>query len=260
MQASDTHRASRALLLFLSLVLCSHSVAAYEDDEPSTTPGTPDFRFKQPWVIVGMRGGWAFNLADSDIYDFLTENLTLSDSDFSGPAFALDVGVRATSWLDVVLGFEVSGRRSKSHFKDFIESNGDEIEQKTTLTQIPLTASLKFYPIGRGRQVGKYAWIRSTLVPYLGGGLGATWYKLTQDGDFVDFADETIFEAKLKTDAWAFAQHAFFGIDIKITRNFGAVLEGRYYWADASVKGDFVGFDSIDLNGARVMAGFNLRL
>jgi opacity protein-like surface antigen len=249
----------------LSLALGTHPISAHAEEEPSATP---DFRFKQPWVIIGMRGGWAFNRSDSEIFDFLKQNLTLNDPDFDGPAFALDVGVRTTSWMDVVLGFEVSGRKSKSRFRNFVEQigdveqngDGDEIKQKTTLTQIPLTASLKLYPIGRGRQVGKHAWIRATFVPYVGGGLGATWYKLKQDGDFVDFTDLSIFEAELESDAWAFAKHAFAGIDIGITRNFGAVLEGRYYWAEASLKDDFVGFDRIDLDGARIMVGFNLRL
>jgi opacity protein-like surface antigen len=260
------------LLLFLPFVLCPPSAAAYEEEEPwvaGAPSGTPDFRFKQPWVIIGMRGGWAINRTDSQIHDFLNEHLTLNQSDFGGgdfysdfdgPAFALDVGVRATSWMDVVFGFEVSGRSKTSHFRQFVEQNGDDIKQKTTLTQVPLTASLKLYPIGRGRQLGKYAWVRSFAVPYVGGGLGATWYKLKQKGDFVDFTDLSIFEAELESDAWGFAKHVFMGIDFKITRNFGAVLEGRYYWAEASVKDDFKGFDRIDLDGARIMAGFNFRI
>ena len=260
------------LLLLSPLVLCPASTADAEVPWTAGPSGTPDFRFKQPWVIIGMRGGWAFNRTDSEIHDFLTQHLTLNQanfnfasdwdlySDFDGPASALDVAVRATSWMDVVLGFEVNGRSKTSHFRQFVEQNGDDIKQKTTFTQIPLTASLKFYPIGRGRQVGEYAWIRRFAVPYLGGGLGATWYKLKQKGDFVDFTDLSIFEAELESDAWGFAKHVFTGIDIKITRNFGAVLEFRYYWAEASVKDDFQGFERIDLDGGRIMAGFNFRL
>ena len=91
---------------------------------------------------------------------------------------------------------------------------------------------------------------------------------LKQKGDFVDFASEDpmdpgifdIFEGRFRSDGWAFAQHAFAGFDLKLTRNFGLVLEGRYYWARADVGGDFVGFDPIDLDGARVMAGVSWRL
>jgi hypothetical protein len=64
----------------------------------------------------------------------------------------------------------------------------------------------------------------------------------------------------LISDGWAFAQHAFAGVDIKLTRSFGLILEGRYYWADADMQGDYEGFNSIDLDGARVMIGFNWKL
>ncbi len=215
-------------------------------------------------MILGVRGGAAFNRAEGEIYDFLTDNLTLSDSDFYAPAFTIDVSVRATSWLDVVAGFEVSERRNKSEFRDFVEA-GAPIKQKTRLTQIPLTTSLKFYPLGRGRQVGRYGWVRSTWVPYLGGGIGATWYELRQKGDFVVtdpsspfFKD--IFEAEVQSEGWAFAQHLFAGVDLKLTRNFGLVLEGRYYWARADLEGDFVGFDPINLDGGRIMLGVSWRL
>ena len=248
-----------SLLALSSLAVDTGPIAAHDADQGSSA-ARPDFRFKPPWVILGLRGGWAFNRTDGEIYDFFEQNLTLNDSDFDGPAFAMDVAVRAMSWMDVVAGFEVSGRRSKSEFRNFVEASGASIEQKTTLTQVPLTLSLKLYPLGRGRQVGEYAWVRSTLVPYVGGGIGATWYKLKQKGDFVDFADLSIFEAELESDGWAFSQHAFVGLDLKLTRNFGLVLEGRYYWADAALEGDFVDFAPIDLNGARIMAGLSWRL
>ena len=234
-------------------------IAADETDEELSVT-RPDFRFAPPRVILGFRGGWAFNRSNGEIYDFLTENLTLNDSDFDAPAFTIDVSGRATSWLDVVVGLELSQRSNKSEFRNFVGPFGAPIKQKTRVTQVPLTASLKFYPFGRGRQVGRYAWVRSTLVPYLGGGIGATWYELKQKGDFVDFMTLNIFEGEFQSEGWAFAQHAFAGFDLKLTRNFGLVLEGRYYWARADIKGDFVGFDPIDLDGARVMAGFSWRL
>ncbi len=248
-----------SLLLLPSLTLGPGPIAA--DETPEAPAATrPDFRFAPPRVILGLRGGWAFNRSNAEIYDFLTENLTLSDSEFDSAVFAMDVAVRATRWLDVVFGFEYSGRFKKSEFRDFEDQFGSPIEQKTRLIQIPLTVSLKLYPFGRGRQVGDYAWIRSTVVPYLGGGIGGTYYQLKQKGDFVDFQDLIIFEGEFKSDEWDFAQHAFVGFDVKLTRNFGLVLEGRYYWASADLEGDFVLFDSIDLDGARVTAGLSWRL
>lgn len=250
---------SCAVMIFAVLAFCTPPSQAHEGEEEASS-NTPDFRFRQPWVVLGLRGGASFNRSNGEIYDFLTDQLTLSDSDFNSGVFALDVAVRATDWMDVVLGFEYSGGYKKSESRDYEEANGDAIKQKTRLTQVPLTVSAKFYPIGRGRQVGDYAWIRSRLVPYVGGGIGGTYYQLKQKGDFVDFVDLTIFEAEFESEDWGFAQHVFLGLDLKLTRNFGLVVEGRYYWADASTRGDFAGFAPIDLDGARAMIGLSIRL
>jgi len=227
-----------------------------------------DFQFDESRMSLGFRGGWAFNRSRGEIYNFLTNELTLSNSDFDAPAFAVDFSWRLLSWLDVLFGVEISEREQKSEDRRFNDEFGRPIAQKTRLTQVPLTLSLKVYPIGRGKQVGQYAWIRKAVVPYIGGGIGGTWYELKQKGDFVDRApapgtcptDACIFSDVFTSDAWAFSQHAFAGVDIKLTRSLGVILEGRYYWANADLKGDFVDFNSIDLDGARVMIGINWKL
>jgi opacity protein-like surface antigen len=251
-------------LLLCCLVLGSSAAAADEAIEPPPV-ARPDFRFGQPRAIVGIRGGWVFNRSDGDIYQFLTSQLTLDESDFDTGAFSFDVSVRVTPWLDVVTGFEISDRTNKSSFRNFVGPLGEEIVQKTQLTQVPLSFSLKLYPLGRGRQVGEYAWIRSKWVPYIGGGIGGTWYELRQRGDFIvtDPMDPmflTIFSAELKSNGWGFAQHVFAGIDFELTTNLGLVLEGRYYWAEADLRRDFIGFKPIDLDGARLMIGLSWRL
>jgi opacity protein-like surface antigen len=253
------------LLLLPATAFGESSNAASDKTQEAPLPRL-DFQFDEPRLSLGFRGGWAFNRSKGDIYDFFTDGEELqglSKSDFDAPAFIVDFSWRLISWLDVVFGVEYSGREQKSEAPRHTEVNGNPIVQKTRLTQVPLTLSLKIYPIGRGEQVGQYAWIRKAVVPYIGGGIGGTWYKLKLKGDFVDENDpknEFIFSDVFTSDDWAFAQHVFAGVDIKLTRSFGLILEGRYYWADADVKGNFVDFNSIDLNGARAMIGFNWKL
>ena len=62
------------------------------------------------------------------------------------------------------------------------------------------------------------------------------------------------------SDDWAFGKHVFLGVDVKLTRSIGLILEARYDWAEADVRGSFVGFDSIDLDGARILIGLDLKL
>jgi len=257
--------AALSLVQFLILPVTAVADAPTDGSEAGSDEALPrlDFQLAEPRMSVGFRGGWAFNRSNAEIYDFLTDQLTLDKSDFDAPAFSLDFSWRLISWLDVVVGVEYSGRKHDSEDRRFVEADGSPIEQSTRLTQVPLTLSLKIYPVGRGKQVGEYAWIRKTVVPYVGGGIGGTWYQLKQKGDFVDIGDpnvlgdEIVFSAVFVSDDWAFAQHLFAGLDIKLTRSLGLILEGRYYWANANVQGDYLGFSSIDLDGARAMIGFN---
>jgi hypothetical protein len=259
-----------ATTALLGALLLLPAETSAQDEEPPQSK--LDFHLAAPRMSLGLRGGWAFNRADGEIYDDLTELLTLEKGDFDAPAVAGDVSWRLTSWLDAMLGFEVSSRKVSSEFRHFIEDNGNPITQDTRLSQVPLTVSLKFYPIGRGRQVGSYAWVRHRVVPYVGGGIGGTWYRLEQHGDFLLIdppgsrnqecpADNPcIVEGDLASEGWAFAQHVFVGADFKLTRSLGLVLEGRYYWASAPVGGDFLFYDSISLDGARLMIGINWKL
>jgi hypothetical protein len=262
--------AAPLLVLLLALSPTASATSPTEVPEEPVFEEAPharlDFRFKAPRVSLGLRGGWKFNRAEGEIYDFLVDQLTLEKSDFSAPSIIFDVSWHLTSWLDVMFGTGYSGREVESEDRFFEDSLGNPVVQYTRLGQVPLLFSAKLYPLGRGKQIGKYAWIRKAVVPYIGGGIGATWYQLKQEGEFVDTgdpnveADEIIFKDVFVSSDWAFAQHVFVGLDFKLTRSFGLILEGRYDWAEAEVKGSFVGFDPIDLDGAQILIGVSWKL
>ena len=266
----DFRRGAIAVTVLLGVSLSSlsaraeHGGKAPAEDAPRAEL---DFLFSPPQFSIGVRGGWAFNRSNAEIYDQLIEDLTLSKSDFDGLTLAFDFSWQVTPWVDAVLGLEVSSSIASSEVRFFEDEFGAPIVQDTTLTQLPLTLSVRFYPFKRGRRVGQFAWIPAKFVPYFGGGVGATWYELKQEGEFVEevvdvdgnVVDRTIFEAVLTSSGWTFAGHAFLGFEIKLTRSTSLVLEGRYYLASAAVGGSFVGFDPIDLDGARAMAGIKLK-
>lgn len=254
------------LVLSLSAFVASPTEATDEPTFEEAPRSRLDFRFKPPRASLGLRGGWAFNRAEGEIYDFFVDQLTLEKSDFSAPSIIFDLSWRLTSWLDVVYGIGYTGRKVESEDRFFDDALGNPVVQSTRLDQIPLLFSAKLYPLGRGKQIGQYAWIRKTVVPYFGGGIGGTWYQLKQWGEFVDkgdpnvVGDEFIFEDLFVSSDWAFSQHVFLGVDFKLTRSFGLIVEGRYDWAEADVKGSFVDFDPIDLDGARILIGVSWKL
>ena len=239
----------------VALVLAGVSLVGVEVSATPPATQEPDFLFGAPRFSAGFRAGWSLARAESDLFDFTRELLTVGDGDFDAPTLGVDFALVLKERLDVVFGFEYSRSSTTSEFRDFVGTDDLPIVQKTTLTQFPLTASAKFYLVPRGHEVSRYAWVARSAAPYVGAGVGLQWYKFEQFGEFVDFDDLSIFEAMLTSSGWAPTVHVLGGVDVKLSRKMFLTVEGRYAWADAKLKDDFIGFDPIDLTGFGVTAG-----
>jgi opacity protein-like surface antigen len=218
-----------------------------------------DFNPRKPKVFAGVQIGFSAPKAGSDVYDMMTRELTLKKSDFRAAAFGGGLGVPISSHFAIVAGFEYSRSRTKSEFRDYVEDNGDPIEQTTTLSQIPITATFRYYPGKTGEFVGSYAWIPTRLNPYIGGGGGALVYSLNQSGRFVDKSTMNIFSTTLKSEDWTPTIHIVGGIDVNLTTRIFVNGEVRYSWARANLSNAFTGFDPIDLSGVRTTGGIYFR-
>lgn len=243
-------------------VLASAPAAAQRDDprpDPAQRDRSPDFLFGRPSVTVGVRGLWRSARADSEIFDFTQDLLTLEKGDFSGPGLALDAAFPVTQRLDALFGFEFSRSSALSEYRDFVEDNDLPIEQITEFSQVNLTGSIELALTPRGREIGRYAWIPRRVVPYVAAGGGLLWYDFLQDGDFIDAVGCDvacpIFSARLSSSGWTPSAHVAGGVDVKLTNRFYVTGEAQYLWAQATLKQDFVGFDDIDLNGLRITGG-----
>ncbi len=93
------------------------------------------------------------------------------------------------------------------------------------------------------------------MTPFVGGGGGLLWHRFEQVGDFVDFADLSIFSGVFESDGWTSSAHVFGGADVKLGRRLFLTGQARYQWADASLSRDFVGFDPLDLTGLEITVG-----
>lgn len=217
------------------------------------------FLFEHPRVTLSVRGGHNVAGTNGDIYDFFTSELTLDKGDFSGFAFAADVGVRVLSHADVVFSVGHTSASERSEFHQWVDQDDLPIEQTTSLQRMPVTATLKLYPLARGRSVGTNAWIPQRLTPFVGAGGGGMHYELSQDGDFVDEESLEIFSDYFTSSGWTSTFHALAGADYWISPRFGVTAEGRYTWASAQLGEDFRRFDDIDLRGFQATAGVSVR-
>ena len=208
---------------------------------------------------ITLRGGWALASANSDLFSFTTGLLTLRRRDFSSPTIASDIAFRVLSKTDLVISTGVSGMSKRSEFRGFIDNNDLPIEQTTQFVRVPLTVSVKQYLTSRGRSIGHLAWIPSRFAAYVGAGGGATWYRFRQDGDFIDFADSSVFSAVLQSDGWSPEAHVLVGVEWSLGARFAAVTEARYERSHATLGADFRNFGPIDLSGFSTTAGIAVR-
>jgi hypothetical protein len=232
--------------------------AAQTRSRPEAHPGSEtDFMFGRPRASISVRGSWVFARAGSDLFEFVSDQLTLDKRDFDAPALGTEVGIALMPRLEVLGTFDVSQSKNTSEYRDFIDNNNQPIVQQTETKNVHVGGSLKYSLAPRGQSISRLAWIPRGVSPYVGGGAGAVYYRFYQVGDFVDFVDSSVFYDRFVSNGWAPSAHAFGGVDLQLYRSLFLQVEGRYRWAKAELGPDFVDFDPIDLSGFAMTTGIS---
>ena len=220
------------------------------------------FLFNKPAGSFSLRGGWAYALAGSDIFDETTSQLTLNKKDFSSLTFGGDISYFATPKIDVVFDGEFSRAGKDSEMRDWVDNNDQPIEQTTKYRRIPLTIGMRYYLTDRGRSISNFAYVPSKYATYVGAGAGAMYYRFQQEGDFVDFQSQNLAVRRLELEStgWAPMAHGMAGFDYNIGPWLALNTEARYQWARAELDPQvFEGFEKIDLSGFAGTVGFKVR-
>jgi hypothetical protein len=250
-----------ALVLLASPAFAGEQDASANSSTQTSSAPPPDFLLGRPRASIGIRGSMFVASANSDIFDFITDQLLLEKSDFNTGSFGAELSFSITPRVDIVAGLDLNNMSETTEDRDEEEllPNGTRvpIQSVTELEQMNLFASAKFSLIPRGRSVSRLAWIPNTFVPYVGAGAGYGKYSLQQDGDFADFVDHHIFTDTFRSEGWAPTFHVLGGTDIRIARHFLLSLEGKYSWSKADLSQDFLDFEPIDLGGFRFGAGIH---
>jgi hypothetical protein len=247
--------------LVAALLLVSATAASAQSSDPANAPSrpSPDFLFGRPHGSLGIRGSWLFASANSDLFDFVQRHLTVDKKDFNAPMLGIDLSLAVTPRVDVSFGAEFSQAAKASEYRDFVDNRLLPINQETTLKERNIFGSVRFSLVPRGRSISRFAWVPRGFTPFVGAGAGALWYQFEQSGDFVDFADLSVFSDYFSSSGYAPSAHVFGGTDVQLYRILFLTVEGRYVWASGKLGRDFVDFDPIDLAGFRLSTGVNVR-
>jgi len=219
-----------------------------------------DFMFHAPRGTLSFNLGYGIPDAGSDIFSEAFDTYTLDKGDFRAPLIGGGLSFFLNERVDLAVEFSYSRSSTWSEYIDWVDDNDLPIEQETRLTRAPLTVSARYFLKDRGREIGSLSWIPATWSPYLGAGGGKMYYRFEQIGDFVDFADLSIFNYSFQSEGWAWVGHVFGGLQWSLSPTWVVSAEARYSLASTDLdRPDFSGYDPIDLSGLSASVGFGLR-
>jgi hypothetical protein len=231
--------------------------------QQSTTPppihtSPPDFLLGRPQALLALRGGWLLANTGSDLYDFVTDQLTLDKSTFNTSSLAGDFGISIGSRFDVIATLEQANSSSGSEYRTFVDTAGVPITQTTRRQEWIVSGTVRMALVPRGRRISRFAWLPRTVTPFVGVGAGAVKYEFQQYGAFVDFRTLRVFNDDFNSKGWAPTVHALAGTDVRLYRRIYLTTEARYTASRATLDADFVDFDPISLGGLRLSAGLQV--
>ncbi len=151
------------------------------------------------------------------------------------------------AFLEGGVGVSYYARTIPSFYPELVNNDGSDITQNIRLRIVPITASVRFFPLGR----------RAPVQPYIGAGLGVFLWRYSETGDFVD-AQQNVFSANFAQSGTTAGPIIMGGVRFPVARAFAFGAEVRYQKADAALSSDFVG-SRIDLGGIAYQATFLVR-
>ena len=224
---------------------------------PTSAQPSPDFLFGSPKGMIGLRSGWIFASANSDLFTFVQKHLTVDQKDFNAPAIGVDVEVAMAPRASAIVGFDFARTSKNSEYRDFVDNQRLPITQTTRLSELNISGSVKLAVTPRGREISSRAWIPAAVTPYVGAGAGILKYEFLQFGDFIDVDSPAmdIFTDTFRSTGWTPSAHIFGGVDVRVYKRLYLSGEGRYLWSSGTPDRDFIDFDAIDLAGFKATVG-----
>jgi opacity protein-like surface antigen len=188
--------------------------------------------------------------ASGDVIVKDLEGFAFDIKDFNGATFGGEYLFGLGDYLEGGVGASFYQRTVPSVYRDFVNTNGSEIAQDLKLRIVPLAATVRFLPLGRGRSV----------EPYVGAGIAVFNWRFSETGEFFDASDGSIFRDNFVADGNAVGPVILAGLRAPVADVFSIGGEVRYQRAEGDVKPEArMLSDRIDLGGWTANFTFGFR-
>lgn len=178
------------------------------------------------------------------------DDLVFNIGDFKGASLSGEWLFALGNFVEAGVGAGFYQRTVPSVYREFTHDSGNEIEQDLKLRVVPVTATVRFLPIGRG-----------SVEPYVGVGIGAFNWRYSETGEFVDTSDSSIFPARYIAKGTAVGPVILAGIRAPIADVWDIGGEVQFQRATGDTKRAETGLlgDKIDLGGVSALLTMHIR-
>jgi Outer membrane protein beta-barrel domain len=186
---------------------------------------------------------------DDDVLFNDLDDLAFDIGDFKGVSVSGEWLFSLGDFLEAGVGAGFYQNTVHSVYRGFVNANDSEIEQDLKLRIVPVTATVRFLPIGRG-----------SVEPYVGAGIGAFNWRYSEVGEFVA-PDSSIFRSKYEANGTAVGPVILAGIRAPIgdVWDIGGEIQYQHASGDTnSAESGLVG-DKIDLGGIHALVTMHIR-
>jgi opacity protein-like surface antigen len=202
------------------------------------------------FAVRGLDGRAATDIAANELV--LGGNIDLLDyrlQNFNNATFGAEWLIGLGGFLEGGVGIAYYSSGSvPSVSLNFVNTNGSEITQALRLRNIPITATVRFLPLGR----------RSVVEPYIGGGLGIFIWRYSEVGQFVD-SNQNIFSSTFVASGTKVGPVLLGGVRIPVGK-YAIGGEIRYQKAEGDLSSVFAPLaTTVDLGGLTYQATFVVR-
>jgi hypothetical protein len=188
--------------------------------------------------------------ANGDVLVADLDSLAFDIKDFKGATVNGEWLIGLGDFLEAGFSGGYYQKSVPSVYLNTVNVNGSEIEQQLKLRVVPLTATVRFLPLGH-----------RSVEPYVGVGVGAFRWRYSETGQFVDFRDNSIFNDNFVANGTAYGPVVLGGIRFPFGDAWDLGGELKWQRAEGDTKPAESGLlgSKIDLGGVTAAVTFHVR-